>query len=173
MKNGVKDQKVTRRLRERPTQPSKSKLYKKRTTREKRSPATRDFGTDLTNLPEPIATETAPKGRDVSSSPSEITPYLQLIVEHLIQKDQTFSSRIVCQLALHSDFGESKISTEMRKVLLRWLMQVSKKFQVKDETMQICVQIIDYLLLFQSTLIAKHNFQLLGVSALFVASKYN
>ena len=61
----------------------------------------------------------------------------------------------------------------MRKVLLRWLMQVSKKFQVKDETMQICVQIIDYLLLFQSTLIAKNNFQLLGVSALFVASKYN
>jgi len=61
----------------------------------------------------------------------------------------------------------------MRKVLLKWLLQVSRKFQVKDETMQICVQIIDYLLIFQSTLISKHNFQLLGVASLFVACKYN
>ena len=80
---------------------------------------------------------------------------------------------MVSCLQKHEDFGQSKISTEMRKVLLRWLMQVSRKFQVKDETMQICVQIIDYLLLFQSSTISKLNFQLLGVAALFVASKYN
>ena len=61
----------------------------------------------------------------------------------------------------------------MRKVLLKWLLQVGRKFQVKDETMQICVQLVDIMLLFQPGLISKQNFQLLGVAGLFVASKYN
>lgn len=39
--------------------------------------------------------------------------------------------------------------------------------------MQICIQIIDYLLILESSKISKHNFQLLGVTALYVASKYN
>jgi hypothetical protein len=94
-------------------------------------------------------------------------------VQHLIDNDRQFTSRVNTTLATHPDFGQSKISTEMRKVLLRWLLQVSRKFQVKEETIQLCVQIIDYLLIFQSTLISKQNFQLLGVAALFVASKFN
>ena len=61
----------------------------------------------------------------------------------------------------------------MRKVLLKWLMQVGRKFQVKDETMHICVQLVDLIVLHQTELISKNNFQLLGVTALFVASKYN
>ena len=52
-------------------------------------------------------------------------------------------------------------------------MQVSRKFQVKDETLQLCIQIIDYVLLFSNSQLTKQNFQLLGVAALFVASKYN
>ncbi len=52
-------------------------------------------------------------------------------------------------------------------------MQVGRKFQVKDETIQICVQLVDLVLLFETNRISKHNFQLLGVAALFVASKYN
>jgi cyclin B len=61
----------------------------------------------------------------------------------------------------------------MRTILLKWLMQVGRKFQVKDETIQICVQLVDLVLLFETNRISKHNFQLLGVAALFVASKYN
>ena len=87
--------------------------------------------------------------------------------------DQLFTNRIVSCINSHADFGHSKISTEMRKILLNWLMTVGQKFKVKDETMHICAQLIDYLLLFQSAQISKTNFQLLGVAALFVASKYN
>ena len=61
----------------------------------------------------------------------------------------------------------------MRRVLLKWLLQVAGKFQVKDETMQLCVQLIDFVLVFEAARINKGNFQLLGVSALFIASKYN
>lgn len=66
-----------------------------------------------------------------------------------------------------------QVSPEMRRVLLRWLLQVGKKFQVKHETMHICVQMIDFVLVFEPYRIDKSNFQLLGVAALFVASKYN
>ena len=110
---------------------------------------------------------------DSFCNPSEISPYLSHIVEHLIHNDQKFTNLMGSCLTKHEDFGRSKISTEMRKVLLRWLMQVSRKFQVKDETIQMCIQIVDYLLLFQTQAITKQNFQLLGVAALFVASKYN
>ena len=52
-------------------------------------------------------------------------------------------------------------------------MQVGEKFRACPETLHICVQIIDYTLVFSQKKINKSNFQLLGISALFVASKYN
>lgn len=61
----------------------------------------------------------------------------------------------------------------MRRVLLRWLVQVGRKFQVQAETLHICVQLVDYVLVFDSARIHRGNFQLLGIAALFVASKYN
>ena len=67
----------------------------------------------------------------------------------------------------------SPITAEMRRVLLKWLLKVGKKFEVRDETVHICVQLIDYVLLAESNRIDRHNFQLLGVAAMFVASKYN
>jgi cyclin B len=65
------------------------------------------------------------------------------------------------------------VTPDMRRILLRWLLQVGKKFQIKHETMHICVQMIDFVLVFESHRINKANFQLLGVTSLFVASKYN
>ena len=61
----------------------------------------------------------------------------------------------------------------MRRTLVKWLLQVGRKFQVSLETLHLCVQLVDYMLVFQKNLIDKFNFQLLGVASLFVASKYN
>lgn len=61
----------------------------------------------------------------------------------------------------------------MRKVLVKWILQVGEKFKANQETIHITVQIIDYILVFSHKKITKTNFQLLGISALFVASKYN
>lgn len=58
MKNEHKEGKLTRKVRQRAVNPPKSKVHRKRISRDKRSPATRDFGTDLTNRPEPVATPT-------------------------------------------------------------------------------------------------------------------
>lgn len=56
MKNRTRGDRIIRKPTEKVTQPQKTKLYKRKTIRLKRSPATRDFGTDLTNRPEPVAT---------------------------------------------------------------------------------------------------------------------
>lgn len=61
----------------------------------------------------------------------------------------------------------------MRHILLKWLIQVADKFGLCSETLHICAQIIDYILIFSADKINKKNVQLLGVTALFVASKYN
>lgn len=56
MKKGIRGERIIRKQSEKPGNPPKTKLHKRKTIRLKRSPATRDFGTDLTNRPEPIAT---------------------------------------------------------------------------------------------------------------------
>ncbi len=61
----------------------------------------------------------------------------------------------------------------MRRVLVRWLLQVAERFRVKGETIHICIQLVDFMLVFEAAMVNKANFQLLGISALFVASKYN
>lgn len=127
----------------------------------------------MTNRPEVVAIEAEVAPSCGWVSPPEITPYLSTIVDHMGCVDQTFTDRAVARLASSPEMSDSKISPEMRKVLLKWLFQVGRKFQVKEETMQICVQIVDLMLLYQPAQISKQNFQLLGVTGLFVASKYN
>jgi hypothetical protein len=61
----------------------------------------------------------------------------------------------------------------MRRILIKWIIQVAEKFKAGNETVHMGVQIIDYILVFSHQKITKFNFQLLGISALFVASKYN
>ena len=56
MKKGIKGDRIIRKPAEKAGHPPKTKLYKRKTICIKRSPATRDFGTDLTNRPEPVAT---------------------------------------------------------------------------------------------------------------------
>ena len=67
-------------------------------------------------------------------SPPELIPYLSHIVDHLAYVDRVFTSKMVTQLISCRDMTESKVTPDMRKVLLKWLMQVGRKFQVKDET---------------------------------------
>ncbi|VEU37419.1 unnamed protein product [Pseudo-nitzschia multistriata] len=65
---------------------------------------------------------------------------------------------------------QSRINSKMRAMLVDWLVAVHKKFRLQPETLYLCVNIIDrYLSLAR---ILREHLQLLGVTALFVASKY-
>lgn len=61
----------------------------------------------------------------------------------------------------------------MRKILIKWLLQIGQRFRVGDDTIHICVQLIDHFLIHETGKINRNNYQLLGITALFVASKYN
>ncbi|XP_032874470.1 G2/mitotic-specific cyclin-B1 [Amblyraja radiata] len=68
-------------------------------------------------------------------------------------------------------FLEGKdITGNMRAILIDWLVQVQKKFQLLQETLYMTVSIIDRFL--QDSPVTKRNLQLIGVTAMLVASKY-
>lgn len=58
----------------------------------------------------------------------------------------------------------------MRCELIGWLVEVATQFQLKSETLFMCVNLIDRYL--SKDQVLKSWFQLLGISSLFIASKY-
>ena len=58
----------------------------------------------------------------------------------------------------------------MRAILVDWLVGVQMKFRLQPETLYLCVNIIDRYL--SRTSVRRRRLQLLGVTALFVACKY-
>ena len=58
----------------------------------------------------------------------------------------------------------------MRAILIDWLIDVHKKFKLRSQTLFMTVNIIDRIL--EKVEVAKHRFQLLGITSLFIASKY-
>ena len=102
----------------------------------------------------------------------QVQPYLGSILTHMEAVDAAFLAEMSEKVGRAAG-GEWAVSAEMRRVLLRWLLQVGRKFQVGQETMHVCAQIVDFVLVCEPARISKANFQLLGIAALFVASKYN
>ncbi|XP_059689708.1 G2/mitotic-specific cyclin-B1 isoform X2 [Gavia stellata] len=63
-----------------------------------------------------------------------------------------------------------EINGNMRAILIDWLVQVQVKFRLQQETLYMAVAIIDRFL--QDNAVAKKILQLVGVTAMFIASKY-
>ena len=67
--------------------------------------------------------------------------------------------------------AQLEINDKMRIILMDWLLLVNDKLKFKEETLHIAIYIIDAYL--SKRLIKRTNFQLLGVTALFIATKLN
>ncbi|XP_071844621.1 G2/mitotic-specific cyclin-B-like [Apostichopus japonicus] len=69
------------------------------------------------------------------------------------------------------DYMESQeINVRMRTILVDWLVQVHLRFHLLQETLFLTIQLIDRYLALHS--VSKNNLQLVGVTAMFIASKY-
>lgn len=101
---------------------------------------------------------------------ANLEPYLIDIYGHMIEVDRTFQQGLKDRCS--NVFGDN-VNQEMRKILIRWLAKVATRFRTKSETFHMSVQIIDLMLIHQSSFFNKANFQLLGVAALFVSCKYH
>ncbi|XP_051969706.1 G2/mitotic-specific cyclin-B1-like [Xyrauchen texanus] len=81
----------------------------------------------------------------------------------------------LCQLEIEQAvrpkyLKEREVTGNMRAILIDWLVQVQIKFRLLQETMYITVAIIDRFL--QDNPVPKKQLQLVGVTAMFIASKY-
>lgn len=97
----------------------------------------------------------------IKSGPSD---YSSDILETLLKEEQ------FCRVQLQFLTFQSEISSKMRAILVDWLVSVHKKFKLLPETLFLTVKIIDRYLAAQP--VTRKNFQLVGVTALFIASKY-
>ena len=65
---------------------------------------------------------------------------------------------------------QSEINDKMRAILIDWLIEVHLKFKLQPETLFITINIIDRFL--EKERVTKSRLQLVGVTALLIASKY-
>lgn len=66
--------------------------------------------------------------------------------------------------------GQNEISWGMRQTLVDWLLQVHLRYHMLPETLWIAVNIVDRFL--TKRVVSLHKLQLVGVTAMFIASKY-
>lgn len=92
------------------------------------------------------------------------TSYVQDMYEHFRMKEVSTSVRPVYME------DQSFINERMRSILVDWLVEVHLKFKLVPETLYLTVNLIDRYL--AKTEVSRPKLQLVGVTALLIASKY-
>ncbi|OMJ80824.1 hypothetical protein SteCoe_18825 [Stentor coeruleus] len=120
-------------------------------------PYQRTFGTDLTrSIPQiPLQNSSDPQQLDYYSD--DIYEYLLSIENYHVAKPGYMKN-------------QADITEKMRSVLLDWLVEVHFRFKLAPETLFLTVNLIDRYL--EKIIICRSRLQLVGVSAMFIASKY-
>ncbi len=99
-----------------------------------------------------------------SDDPLCATSYVQDMYEHFRSKEVSTSVRPVYMEE------QQYINERMRSILVDWLVEVHLKFKLVPETLYLTVNIIDRYL--AKTEVTRPKLQLVGVTALLIASKY-
>jgi len=112
--------------------------------------------------------EFGPCPADIDSAdvgdPMFCSVYVQEIYDYLREKE--VMDAIDCNYMSRQD----NVSARMRTVLVDWMVEVQLKFRMTSETLYLSVNIVDKFL--QRRKITRDNLQLLGVTALFIAAKF-
>lgn len=66
--------------------------------------------------------------------------------------------------------SQPEVNQKMRAILVDWLIEVHHKFELSPETLYLTVNIVDRYL--ASKMVVRRELQLLGISAMLLASKY-
>ncbi|NWX14163.1 CCNB2 protein, partial [Aegotheles bennettii] len=73
--------------------------------------------------------------------------------------------------SVHPHYLDGKvINGRMRAILVDWLVQVHSRFQLLQETLYMCIAVMDRFL--QSHPVARKRLQLVGITSMLIASKY-
>lgn len=93
------------------------------------------------------------------------TDYVQDMYDLFRKKEN-----LTAVLPVYMESTQPNINEKMRSILIDWLVEVHMKFKLVPETLFLTVHLIDRFLERQA--IARSKLQLLGVSCLLIASKY-
>jgi len=104
--------------------------------------------------------------KEIQKSPQILDEYFPELLQSLKIEEKLLKYNPINR-KYHTD-----VSEKMRLILVSWLTEVHKKFRLLDETLYLTVHIIDSCLHSIDFTWNKSNFQLLGVSALLLACKY-
>ncbi|XP_041126563.1 G2/mitotic-specific cyclin-B1-like [Polyodon spathula] len=94
-----------------------------------------------------------------------------MLCSQYVQDIYSYLGQLEVVQAVRPKFLEGQeVTGNMRAILIDWLVQVQMKFRLLQETMYMTVRIIDRFL--QVNPVPKKMLQLVGVTAMFLASKY-
>jgi hypothetical protein len=99
-----------------------------------------------------------------ANDPQRLGMYAQEIYEYLLQRETLFMSQ-PDYMARQTD-----INYKMRAVVIDWLITVHLKFKLMPETLYLTVSIFDRYL--SKSSVKRQDLQLVGATALLIASKY-
>ncbi|KAM3502889.1 hypothetical protein MY11210_008922 [Beauveria gryllotalpidicola] len=120
-----------------------------------------DMKTESKPVPQPIFDEMDDEDRD---DPLMVAEYATEIFEYL--RDLECKSIPNPQYMQHQD----ELEWSTRGILVDWLIEVHTRFHLLPETLFLAVNIVDRFL--SKKVIQLDNFQLVGITAMFIASKY-
>jgi hypothetical protein len=96
-----------------------------------------------------------------------VQEYINDILKNLIDEEKT----ILFEINPNYFYRQNEINQSMRNILIDWIIDVVNTFNYKDETLYTTIYIIDNYL--SKKIIERKNFQLLGITSLLIASKFN
>lgn len=120
---------------------------------------------EVSAIETPVEEKDATQKQDAeTANPQNAHEYALDIHNQLFQNESTFSPQ--------SDYMDmqSDLREQMRTILVDWLIEVHMKYKLRPETLHLTVNLIDRYL--TKVVITKSRLQLLGVAAMFIASKF-
>ncbi|XP_063225076.1 G2/mitotic-specific cyclin-B-like [Bacillus rossius redtenbacheri] len=95
-----------------------------------------------------------------------------ILVSDYVDDIYKYLRELEVKYAVKSDFlKDSKVTPRMRTILVNWLIDVHKDFHLIAETLYLAVDILDRFLQ-EYKMVNEKNLQLVGSTAMFLASKY-
>lgn len=101
--------------------------------------------------------------RDDHTNPQLVSEYVNDIYKYMLRLEREFQVR-------GNYMDNQEVNARMRSILVDWLVQVHLRFHLLQETLFLTVSILDRFL--QEQPVSRNKLQLVGVTAMFIASKY-
>ena len=102
-----------------------------------------------------------------NSDIQNVNEYMDEILDNLINEEKNNK----CEINPNYFKYQTEINDSMRNILIDWLIESHRQFNFKEETLYRAICIMDSYL--SKKFIQRKNFQLLGITSLFIAAKLN